>query len=233
MAILGATASGKTGFSLDLAERLYTKIDQKSEIISVDSVQVYQGVDIASAKIQPDQMRGIPHHGLNLIALDQKYTAADFQTYAYTTIDAIQSRGKRAILCGGTMLWFDAVTEHYHFGNDPTQKSTRKDPPRYPCLKIGMYWERDALYERINQRARAQFQTGLIEEIQALGSSKLQHNIATSIGVPEVQAYLRGNCTLEEAITRNQQRNRNYAKRQMTWWRGRKDVLWMDATSEA
>ncbi|HEY5714047.1 MAG TPA: tRNA dimethylallyltransferase, partial [Candidatus Gracilibacteria bacterium] len=100
----------------------------------------------------------------------------------------------------------------------------------------------DLLYQRINQRAVEQFESGLIEETKALldkyqiANSKnqkpsLHPNVATSFGYLEIEQYLQGLMTYEECLTKNQQRNRNYAKRQLTWWRGREDIVWIDGNT--
>ncbi len=103
--ILGPTASGKTGFSIEVAKML-----GGAEIISVDSRQVYRGIDISSAKILKEEMQGVPHHGLELINPDEVFSVYDFQQYAFHTIEAIQNKGNVPILCGGTMLCLDAVS---------------------------------------------------------------------------------------------------------------------------
>ncbi|MCF7812780.1 hypothetical protein K9M59_04295 [Candidatus Gracilibacteria bacterium] len=222
--ILGPTGSGKTGFALDLTQRF-----KKAEILSVDSRQVYREIDIASAKISTEKQQGIPHHGLNLIDPNQEMSVYEFQQYGFRIIDEILSRGNLPILCGGTMLWLDAISENYQFDASPRVKSDRKGPSRYEVLKIGIHWTREKLYERINARAKKQFDAGLIEETQKILSQyTLSRSAMTSFGYQEIQHFLKGEIFREEALDLNQKRNRNYAKRQLTWWRGRKDVLWVD-----
>ena len=128
------------------------------------------------------------------------------------------------------MLWLDAVTENYDFDEKGT-KSNRKREPLWPCLKIGIQWPREKLYDRINQRAIQQFEGGIIEEtIEVLKEHPaISRSAFTSFGYQEIKAYLDGLVTYEEALSKNQQRNRNYAKKQLTWWRGREDVNWIEA----
>ena len=151
------------------------------------------------------------------------------------------------MLCGGTMLWLDAVTENYVFPEEKIvdkngaavfPKLNQKGKPPWPCLKLGLQWPRAVLYDRINQRAVQQFEGGLIEETKALlnqyGAPKAEDRQAitlsafTSFGYKEIKAYLEGALSYDEALALNQQRNRNYAKRQLTWWRGREDVVWVN-----
>ncbi len=221
--VLGPTASGKTDFSVRLALTL-----GNSEIISVDSRQVYRGVDVSAAKITEDEMQGVPHHGIDLVSPEEDFNVFQFQQYAFEKIEDIQSREKVAMLCGGTMLWLDAVSENYVFSEKGT-KSTQKLPPRFPVLKWGLEWDREKLYERINKRACQQFESGLIEETKQVLSlyKNITQSAFTSFGYQEIESYLKGDLSYEEALNLNQQRNRNYAKRQLTWWRGRSDVRWI------
>ena len=229
--ILGATGSGKTDFSIEVAGFLKSEFQRNSEIISVDSRQIFRGISVASAKISPTEMAGIPHHGLDLCEVGERFSVVDFQRFAFAKISEIQSHGAVPILCGGTMLWLDAISENYDFSADLTVKSTRKLPPRWKFLKIGVHRERAELYERLNSRTKLQFSSGLIEEVARLrAGGEMSHTAATAIGVEEVLDFLEGRISEEEAILRNQRRNRNYAKRQLTWWRGREDVFWVDLT---
>lgn len=222
--ILGPTASGKTGFSVEVAKKI-----SPSEILSVDSRQIYQEMDISSAKVTAQEMQGIPHWGLDLIRPDATFSAYDFQKYAFDCIDRIRSRGALPILCGGTMLWLDAISENYIFHETPNKKSVQRGKPRFPVLKIGLHWDRKTLYERIDTRAEWQFEHGLIEETEKiLKKYTLSRSALTSFGYREIKDFLDGRIDREEALRRNQKRNRNYAKRQLTWWRGREDVIWVD-----
>ena len=229
--ILGPTASGKTGFSIEVAKML-----GGAEIISVDSRQVYRGIDISSAKILKEEMQGVPHHGLELINPDEVFSVYDFQQYAFHTIEAIQNKGNVPILCGGTMLWLDAVSENYIFlcggRQSPFQETLPgggKGTPKWPFLKIGIHWDRQVLYDRINARAVQQFESGLIEETKdVLAKYNISNSAFTSFGYREIKDYLDGKISYGRALELNQQRNRNYAKRQLTWWRGREDVLWVE-----
>jgi tRNA dimethylallyltransferase len=106
--VAGATATGKTGLAIDVAERLAGE-GIPAEIVSADSRQVYRGLDIGTAKATIEQRRGIPHHGLDLVDPDQAFTVADFAAVAREALDGIAARGGIAILAGGTGLYLRAV----------------------------------------------------------------------------------------------------------------------------
>ncbi|MBC8017528.1 MAG: tRNA (adenosine(37)-N6)-dimethylallyltransferase MiaA [Verrucomicrobia bacterium] len=103
LVICGPTASGKSDLALRLAHRL------DGEIINADSLQVYRGMDIGTAKPTAEQQNGIPHHLIDIIRPDQPFSAADFAEAADRVIDGIASRGKRAIVAGGTGLYIRAL----------------------------------------------------------------------------------------------------------------------------
>lgn len=221
--ILGPTASGKTGFAIEIAQKF-----GPAEIISVDSRQIYKDINIASAKATAEEMRGVPHWGLDLISPADKYSVAEFQQYAFEKIKEIQARKALPILCGGTMLWLDAISENYLFSGEQGEKSTKKGKPRFPVLKVGIHWEREKLYERINKRSEIMFQNGLIEETrEILKKHEMGYQALTSFGYLELQKFIEGEISKNRALELNKQRNRNYAKRQLTWWRGREDVHWI------
>ncbi len=225
--ILGPTASGKSDFAIEITKSL-----ANAEIISVDSRQVYRDIDISAAKVSDEEMQEVPHHGIDLIDPETDFSVYNFQQYAFQTIAEIQERKNTPILCGGTMLWLDAVSENYIFADQKDEKSTKKGTPKFPVLKIGIHWDRAILYDRINQRAVKQFESGLIEETkEILQKYKITKSAFTSFGYQEIKDHLDEKITYEEALTANQKRNRNYAKRQLTWWRGREDVVWVEGAS--
>ena len=110
--IVGPTASGKSALAMDIAERY------DGEVICADSRTVYRDMDIGTAKPSREDQARIPHWGLDLIDPGQRYTAADFKTYATQKIAEIRSRGHLPILVGGTGLYVDGVIFDYQFGPD-------------------------------------------------------------------------------------------------------------------
>ena len=114
VALVGATAAGKSGLSLDLAERL------GGEVVNTDAMQVYRGMDIGTAKLPEHERRGIPHHLLDLLEVTEPLTVAEFQTLARTAIADIRARGRTPVLVGGSALYTRAVLDRFDFpGTDP------------------------------------------------------------------------------------------------------------------
>ena len=114
VAVVGATAAGKTALSLDLAEAL------GGEIVNTDAMQLYRGMDIGTAKLPPGERRGIPHHLLDLLEVTEPSTVAQFQELARTCIADLRRRDKAAVLVGGSALYTRAVLDRFEFpGTDP------------------------------------------------------------------------------------------------------------------
>ena len=283
-AIVGPTASGKSEIGIELALKI------GGEIINCDSVQIYKEIEIATAKISHEEMRGIPHHLLNYVSPDVNYTAADWAHDATEKIKEIEARNKIPILVGGTGFYLRALREPFFespktderlreklrgikeekgaehlykilqridktsaaklFPRDYVRVSralevyfqtgklfsqvqpNRAEPPEFANrIKIfALNPPREALYRRINERAGRHFQNGLIEEVKNLRESGLRDdtNALGAHGYRRVCEYLRGERNLESAIEKTKQDVRNYAKRQMSWWRREADVVWLE-----
>lgn len=140
VAIVGPTAVGKTSLSIDLAKRF------NGEIISGDSMQVYRGLDIGTAKVTPEEMDGIPHHLINVRELDENYSVADFQVAARQTIQEITERGRLPIVVGGTGLYIQSLLWDYKLGSEgePEDDTLRKSYEHF-AEKNG----NQALWERL------------------------------------------------------------------------------------
>ena len=119
VAIVGPTASGKTALSIDLARRIH------GEIISMDSRQVYRGMDIGTAKASPEQQAQVPHHGLDLVDPDERFSAGRFARYARARIAEIQARDAVSILVGGTGFFLRALTNPI-FAEPPLDPERRR-----------------------------------------------------------------------------------------------------------
>jgi tRNA dimethylallyltransferase len=114
VAVVGATAAGKTGLSLDLAERL------DGEVVNTDAMQVYQGMDVGTAKLPVAERRGVPHHLLDLLDVTEPLTVAEFQGWARAEIETIRDRGRTPVLVGGSALYTRAVLDRFEFpGTEP------------------------------------------------------------------------------------------------------------------
>ncbi len=120
VAIVGPTASGKTELGVTLAKAI------DGEVISGDSMQVYQGMDIGTAKVTPDEMDGIPHHLIDILKPDETYSAYDFQQQAQQLITDITTRGKVPIIVGGTGLYIQSVIYDYQFDRETISPETEQ-----------------------------------------------------------------------------------------------------------
>jgi tRNA dimethylallyltransferase len=119
VAVVGATASGKTGLSLDLAERL------DGEVVNTDAMQVYRGMDIGTAKLPEAEWRGIPHHLLDTQAVRDPATVAQFQGWARAVVTELRGRGKTAVLVGGSALYTRAIIDRFEF--PATDEAVRRE----------------------------------------------------------------------------------------------------------
>ena len=258
IAIVGATASGKTAYS-----RL-----------------VYKGFDIACAKPSIEERDGIPHHIMDIVEPEFDYSAGLYEIDAKKCIEDIISRGKTPIIVGGTGLYYRVLLEHYslpkvepdyayreelkkeetaelysrltkldsvcaekidsndkkkiiraleviHITGKPMSEVQGQKEAEYKVEWIGRNFPREILYDRINKRVDIMFANGIIDETKEL---LRRHgripNILYTIGYQEVIAYLDGTLTLEEAKDRLKQNTRNYAKRQLTWFRKNENIKW-------
>jgi len=117
--ISGATATGKSAVSIALAQAI------DAEVINADSMQVYRGMDIGTAKITLDERHGVPHHMLDVLEVNQDSTVAWYQSAAREAIDEIHSRGKSVVMVGGTGLYIKAVIDELNFPDtDPMVRHT-------------------------------------------------------------------------------------------------------------
>jgi len=283
--IVGPTASGKTEIGVALALHL-----GNGEIINCDSVQIYQGIEIATAKPSTEEMRGVSHHLIDYVSPNVNYTAADWATDANAKIYEIEARGNIPILVGGTGFYLRTLknpffespktdenlreriqnlkekkgAEHLHkilqkvdkasaeklFPRDYVRTSralevyfqtgrrlseiqpNRAEPPELAArIKIfALNPPRPTLYQKINERAAMHFMQGLVEEVKLLRESgvKDNSNALGAHGYRRVCEFLRGERTLESAIEQTKQDVRNYAKRQMTWFRRETGVIWLE-----
>ncbi|OCA83761.1 tRNA (adenosine(37)-N6)-dimethylallyltransferase MiaA [Bacillus wudalianchiensis] len=284
--IIGPTAVGKTALSLYLAKRF------NGEVISGDSMQIYKGMDIGTAKITPEEMDGVPHHLINIKEPDESFSAAEFQQLVRRKITEITDKGCLPIIVGGTGLYIQSVIYDYQFsetGGDPQlrealekeaeqlgkealhEKLKRVDPKAaaaihpnnvrrviralevfqstgkrmseqqshqpeellYETALIGLTMDREMLYSRINHRVDIMMEAGLLEEVKRLWENGIRSGQAVqAIGYKELFGYLRGEATLEQAVEQLKQNSRNYAKRQLTWFRNKMDVDWFDMSNQ-
>jgi tRNA dimethylallyltransferase len=280
--LAGATATGKTGLSLRLAEAL-----GGAEIISADSRQVYRGLDIGTAKVTLEERGRVPHHGLDLVDPDEPFSVVDHARHATAVLPEIASRGRVALLVGGTGLYLRAVGRGVAFDHLPSDPALRarleieiterglaaaverlralapvrsgqvdlanprrvaraleiaelagdRPPPiprgyPGPILWLGLLVEPTTHREWIWQRARAQFDAGLLGEAAAIRARYPEDlRSLSAIGYPEAFGVLDGRWSLEAAIIQDAQRNVAFARRQRTWFRSEPGIAWFDATA--
>ncbi|WP_337991216.1 tRNA (adenosine(37)-N6)-dimethylallyltransferase MiaA [Lysinibacillus sp. JNUCC 51] len=284
VAIVGPTASGKTALSIELAKKY------NGEIINGDSMQIYRGLDIGTAKITEEEMEGVPHHLLSFKEPTESFSVADYQKLVRAKIAEIQAHGKLPIIVGGSGLYVQAVLYDFQFTEEQVDEAARKayyaeleklgpeamhaklkklDPqtaetihpnntrrviralemielsgvskaseaqnrgevPLYNhvILGLGQNMSREKLYDRINLRVNIMMEKGLLEEVKGLWQQNIRGvQSIQAIGYKELYEYLDGKCSLEEAIESLKQNSRRYAKRQLTYFRNKMDVYFVN-----
>ncbi len=279
MLILGPTGSGKTALSLTLAERF------DGEIVSCDSVTVYRGMELGTAKPTREERARVPHHLIDVAEPDEPFTAGAYSRSARAALREIAGRGRMPIVTGGTGLYLRALTDGLFAGparqedlrarlrrsverhgnawlhrllrkldaasaerihaNDtpkliraievclaarrPMSEVLGRDPlTGFRLLRIGLNPPRQQLYDRLNQRCAAMFAAGLVEETRGLLARYGWAKALDSLGYRQAQAVLDGSLSVDDAIMAAQQGHRNYAKRQMTWFRREPEVHWIE-----
>ena len=283
LVLLGPTASGKTALSISLAKALGT------EIISGDSMLVYRGFDIGSAKPTLEEMSGIRHHMIDILPPDASFNLMDFLQQAKAIITRLNQQGKIPLMVGGTGLYIQSLLEGYelnsqsedaayrnyleklaeekgreyvhgmlakvnpqaaarlhindfrrivralevhHLGGEQlSQKKSRELV--YDCYVAGLTWQRNKLYDRINQRVNIMVEQGLQQEIINLLESGVAPDVQAmkGIGYKELLPVLTGDDVdiatgLQEAVAKIQQNSRHFAKRQLTWYRRMPYIHW-------
>lgn len=282
--LAGPTAVGKTSLSVQLAERI------GAEIISADSMQVYRGMDIGSAKITPEEMKGIPHFLLDILEPDEDFNVVLFQQFAKKALEQIYAKGKIPMIVGGTGFYIQALLydidftenaddgsyramlgkkanngekeilhkmlqecdprsagqihpnntkrviralEYYHQTgrriSDHNEEEHKKESP-YNYAYFVLTEERTRLYEKIDRRVDLMMEQGLLNEVRMLKEHGVPQN-ATSmqgLGYKELYAHLDGEYTLDEAVRIIKRDTRHFAKRQLTWFRRERNIIWLD-----
>ena len=281
VAVVGPTGSGKSDLALDIAQRFH------GEIVNCDSLQVYRHFDIGTAKLPPEEWRGIRHHLIDILDPNELFTAGEYARLARETIRDISARGRLPILAGGTGFYlralldglfegpsrdeplrerlarresrrtgslhrllsrFDAATARRIHPNDVPKvmralevclltrrpvselfQQGRDGLTGYRTLKLGLLPDREALYQRLDARCAAMFERGLVEEVRhilALGFPAAAKPFE-SHGYKQTLQHLGGELNLREAIFYAQRNTRQYAKRQLTWFRREAGLVWL------
>lgn len=288
VAIVGPTGAGKTALSLVVARGL------GGEIISLDSRQIYRGMDIGTAKATAAERALVPHHGLDIRNPDQRYSAGEFGRDARRWISAIRGRGRVPVVVGGTGFFLKVLAEPL-FREPPMDAAERRaledvlgrlpraelarwvrrlDPDRAATAIAGGYqrmlrvlsitlltgrnlswWHgrhptdgapvtgvtcllqvpREVLDERIRRRVGAMVECGLVDEVARLTEAGYRPGDPgmNAVGYREVAEHLAGGMSLPDAMERMRVATRQYARRQMTWFRHQlgPDAVKVDGTA--
>ena len=211
LVILGPTACGKTTFAAYLA------YDMDGEIISADSRQVYRGMDIGTGKDLVDyhvKEKDIPYHLIDVADAGTRYNVYEWRKGFLDVYADIQGRGKLPILCGGTGMYIESVVKAYEFDEGKF--------PEFRSLSIGLDISRDARREKISRRLRARLEEGMVEEVRGLidRGVSTERLIRYGLEYKYVTLYLLGQLQYEEMVSLLEIAIHQFAKRQMTWFRG-------------
>lgn len=234
--ILGPTASGKTGVSIEIALELERRAREGrplaglsgAEIISADSRAIYREMDLGTAKPSREEQAGITHFGLDLVDPGERFTVADWKKYAEARIAEIRGRGKLPMVVGGTGLYIDALVYDYEFSEEKkvSQEDRRGDCSNY--LLVGVKTDSGVLRQRITERANKLFVQELFEETRRLAEKYDWNSQAMKSNIYQfVWAYLQGEMSLERAKELFILDDWHLAKRQMTWFKRNKNINWL------
>ncbi len=286
MIIAGPTAVGKTSASLRIAKEI------GGEIISADSMQVYRGMDIGTAKISKEEIGGIPHHLIDICDPEEDFSVIRFKDLAREAVKDISSRGKIPIVVGGTGFYIQALLYDIDFTeyDDDTSKKTRDsilkrfdggdpakmhaylqaiDPESAAVIHMNNikkvihaieYFEitgkkisehnseeraksspydfkyfvitddREKIYNRIDMRVDKMMEDGLVEEVKVLRKRGLTQKNISMLGLSykEIDDFLNGLISLEEAVRLIKRDTRHFARKQLTWWKREKEITYID-----
>lgn len=277
--IAGATASGKTRLAIEIAKHF------DGEVVSADSMQLYKGMDIGTAKPDEEEMDGVVHHMLSVALPTASYSAKDFCDGAKNAIDDIISRGKLPVVAGGTGMYLDLLTGRMDFDAPASDERVRQEltelyeregidalyevflreageyegkihkndvkrvmraierarsgfekvektaVKEYNSIWLAIDIDREKLYNKIDRRVDIMLERGLVDEVKRV-IVPVRENCTTSlagIGYKEVLMYLDGCISYEDMSALIKKRSRNYAKRQLTWFRRNNDIHWLNA----
>jgi len=283
----GPTAVGKTRLSIALAKAL------GGEIISADSMQVYEYMDIGSAKITREEMQGVPHHMIDILKPWEPFNVAVFKEKCKECLPGIYGRGHIPIVTGGTGFYVQALLkdidfqsedsaedhgeyramleklavskgaeylhqmlqeidspsaeaihpnnvkrtiralEYFYLTGEPISlhnERESKKPPAYTACYFVLNDLRERIYAQIDRRVEQMLENGLVEEVRRLREMGCHREMISmqGLGYKEILAYLEGETSLEEAAKILKRDTRHFAKRQLTWFRREKDVIWVN-----
>ena len=282
--LAGPTAVGKTNLSIRLAKQI------GGSVISADSMQVYRGMDIGTAKITAEEMQGIPHYLIDICEPAEEFNVHTFQRLAKEAMREVYACGRIPILTGGTGFYIQALLYDIDFTEEAGDLSYREsleqladaqgskvlhamlvavDPEAaaqihphnrkriiralefyensgqrisehnaqqrersspYDFRYFVLTDERERLYARIDKRVDAMLSAGLLEEVRSLRAAGLTKDMVSmqGLGYKELFRYLEGEYNYDEAVRVLKRDTRHFAKRQLTWFRRERDVIWIN-----
>ena len=282
--LTGPTAVGKTALSIQLAKAI------GGEIISADSMQVYQYMDIGSAKIRRDEMDGVPHYLVDVLKPEEEFHVVRFQEMAKESMEKIYANNHIPIVVGGTGFYIQALLydidftesdsdasyrselecyadehgvnalheklraidpesadsihannvkrviralEYYHLTGEKISvhnaREREKESP-YDYRYFVLNDKRDHLYRRIDLRVDQMMEEGLLQEVKRLKEMGYHRGMVSmqGLGYKEILSYLDGEISLDEAVYEIKRDTRHFAKRQITWFKRERDVIWVN-----
>lgn len=282
--LTGPTAVGKTALSLKLAKKI------NGAVISADSMQVYRGMDVGTAKITKEEMGDVPHYLIDVLEPDEEFHVVRFQEMARQAMEEIYSQGKIPILTGGTGFYIQAVLYDIDFTSQEENSSYRlrleqyaqehgnealhqklsevdpvsaekihpnnrkrmiraleffhetgvpisahneaesEKPSPYAFRYFVLSDKRDIIYRKIEKRIDRMLEDGLVREVKALKEKGYHKGMVSmqGLGYKEILSFLDGEISLDEAVYQLKRDTRHFAKRQLTWFRREKDVIWIN-----
>lgn len=283
--IVGATCSGKTHLSLQLAKQL------DSEIISADSRQVYKLMDIGTAKPTNNQLKNTQHYFINELNPDENFNASIFADKAELVLKKLYNKKKIPIVAGGSGLYVKALIDgisdsadtdvelreklllmREEHGNEFLYKELKKvdevsankmlpqnwkrviralevvsltgkpiwqhhsnqnHSSNFQFSQIGLLWDREVLYQNIENRVDQMIEQGLVNEVSSILNSGYDKklNSLNTVGYKEIIQYLDSEISLDRAIELIKRNSRRFAKRQMTWFNADKRIQWYKISS--
>lgn len=283
----GPTASGKTRVALKLAELL------NAEIISLDSMAIYRGMNIGTAKPTVEERKAVPHHLIDIVDPNETFSISDYVDAAQQCVRKIRQRQRDVLFVGGTPLYLKALlrgifvgppadldfrrqveAEIARVGVDALHQRLRQiDPlsalklhpndvrrmvralevykvtgrpishmqlqfdegrPAEACRVFVLDWPRTELHRRIDRRVDRMFEHGLIDEVRGLlgRHGMLSKTASQAVGYRQVLNFLDGRMGKEETIECTKARTRQFAKRQLTWFRSLSECRWVERQSD-
>lgn len=278
--IVGPTASGKSDMAMSIAKTF------DCEIISCDSMQIYKGLNIGTAKESEENRQKVKHYLIDVVNFDEEFSVAQFQKLAFEAMDEIWQKGKTPLIVGGTGLYVESLLKPLSFSNTDKDTAIREQlkndlekygavelfrrlsevdsetakklsvndtkrviraleifyktgkpksqlqdetqKPNFDYLMIALDMDRALLYERINKRVDNMIMKGLVQE--AMSVDNFGYQSMQAIGYKEFKDY--NGFNLFEVTEKIKKNTRNYAKRQLTWFRRYKEANWINSFDE-